>query len=297
MGRLCELLAGEQDLPLAKVPGKLRALGELTQMRVQVARLVERLRLAEDTHAVEDRDWSDLVRRGQELLRFLASQSGPVLPEVIRALTVAEVRARVAEAVRIADAARVGGVDESWEFLTQLFDTDQDVSSGITIDSAPLTDLHGWLAARAKDAHRIQEWTQFREIEREITRVGVLQILQEVLHGQVRLMEAAGAFQARFLHLWLDALHEAVPALRQFSADRHEWLAEQFRALDRCSIETAPARVRNHLLTRPDRPATCSGAAPGSSELGILLREVHKRRRHLPLRKLFAAIPSGPGQK
>jgi hypothetical protein len=37
---------------------------------------------------------------------------------------------------------------------------------------------------------------------------------------------------------------------------------------------------------QPDRWLAVIGEAPASSELGLLLREVHKKRRHLPLRKL-----------
>src|SRR5205807_1610158 len=54
---------------------------------------------------------------------------------------------------------------------------------------------------------------------------------------------------------------------------------------------TAPDRVRHGLLARPDRPRGCADA-PATSELGVLLREVGKKRRQLALRKLFAAIPT-----
>jgi hypothetical protein len=166
------------------------------------------------------------------------------------------------------------------------------VSTGITIGQASLGDLHAWLVARAEDAHRVQEWTQFREIQREVARAGVLPILHEILRKEVKLTDAADAFRARFLRQWLDALHEQVPALRQFSTDGQERLVERFRTLDRRSFESAPARIRSLLLTHPDRPHTGSGAPPGSSELGTLLREVNKKRRHLPLRRLFGAVPT-----
>src|SRR5262249_29181502 len=71
----------------------------------------------------------------------------------------------------------------------------------------------------------------------------------------------------------------------------HERLADQFRELDRQAVATAATRVRHRLLSSPDRPRPLGGEAPGSSELGLLLREVHKKQRHLPLRKLFTALP------
>lgn len=199
----------------------------------------------------------------------------------------------LAEAIRRGDVTRTAGFDESWKYLTtKLFDPVQAVSTGVTIDRTPLSELQTWLAERAADAPRIYEWIRFREIQREAAHAGLRPVLQEVLDGQVPLTEAADAFRVRFLRLWLDALYEQVAALRHFSAEEQERRVEQFHLLDRSAVESAPDRIRNLLLTHPDRLETTSGAPHGSPESGILLREVNKKLRHLPLRKLFTAIPS-----
>ena len=88
------------------------------------------------------------------------------------------------------------------------------------------------------------------------------------------------------------SVHEQVPIYAQFSTDSHERLIDQFCDLDDGSVESAPDRIRNILLTRSDRPDMAVGDVPGSSELRILLREMNKKRRHLPLRKLFTTIPN-----
>jgi hypothetical protein len=202
------------------------------------------------------------------------------------------VRDKLEHAVRKSDEALADGFAESWQFLTTLFDPARAVSTGVTIDCIPLVDLQLWLAERARDSERIHEWLQFREVEQEIDRAGVSPILAEVLRGEMKPEEAAEAFRARFLGLWLDAVHERVPAIRQFATDRYERLIENFRELDHRAVTTAAARIRSSQLSRPDRPRMMAGEAPGSSELGTLLREVNKKRRHLPLRKLFAALPN-----
>jgi hypothetical protein len=92
-------------------------------MRSQVGRLGESLRLPEDAHVIEGRDWSHLGQLAEKLLQFLDLRNGPVPPAVVQALTVAEVRARLAEAVRLGEAAQACGLVESWGLLTQLFDT------------------------------------------------------------------------------------------------------------------------------------------------------------------------------
>jgi very-short-patch-repair endonuclease len=198
----------------------------------------------------------------------------------------------LAEVVRLSEQVLADGFAESWQFLATLFDPTLEVSTGITIDQAPLAELQPWLADRAGDPERIYEWLQFTEIEQDIDRAEASPLLAEVLRGEVKPEEAGGAFRARFLSLWLDRVQEGVPALRRFATDSHERLIERFRELDRQAIATGARRIRARQLSRRDRPRMLAGEPPGSSELGILLRELHKKRRHLPLRKLFAVLPN-----
>jgi very-short-patch-repair endonuclease len=200
-------------------------------------------------------------------------------------------RDQLARAVRQVEAVLADGFEESWKFLTQLFAPNQEVSTGITIDRTPLAELQKWLAERVDDAQRIHEWLQFQEINRDTVEVGVHPLLDEVLKGEVKPEEAREAFRARFLRLWLDALRERIPTLRRFTTTSHERLIEQFQEMDRRAIASAAARIRSIQLGDPHRPRMLTGEAPESSELGRLRHEVHKKRRHLPLRKLFAEMP------
>jgi very-short-patch-repair endonuclease len=286
------LLVDGEDLPVAALHERVRCLADLGKLRSPIRDLCERIWPTEPPQDPEERDWSTLRKTAEALLRLLGEGPDPLPPAVVRVLTVPQDRARLTEAVRQSEAACAAGFEESWQFLAGLFDVAQPVSTGIIIEVTPLAELRRWLIERVADAHRIHEWTQFREIERNITHAGVAPILAEVLNGQVKPEEAGETFRARFFGLWLDALYERVPILRQFATDTHERLIERFRDLDRRSVASAAARVRAFQLSRPERPRLLADEAPGSSELGTLLREVHKKRRHLPLRKLFAAIPS-----
>jgi very-short-patch-repair endonuclease len=292
LDRVCGLLAEGRDLPAAEVPHKIRAAVELSRLRGQITVLCDRIWEGGAPRQAEAHDWSGLRRTAEGLLGFLGTWGQPLPLPLVRALTLQQIRSRLTDTVERWAAVLSGGFDESWKFLTQRFDPSQSVSTGITIGGTPLADLCSWLAARAEDAHRIHEWTQFCEIEREVAKADVTPILTEVLNRRLKPEEATDAFRARFFRLWLDALYEGVSALRQFSTENHERLIGRFRGLDRFAVASAAARVRNLLLTCPDRPSIAWGNAPGSSELGTLLREVNKRRRHMPLRKLFEKIPT-----
>ena len=288
-----KLLTEGRDVSSGDLPARLNSLAELGGLRLGIAALCGRVWSAQQPpQGVEERDWSALRACAEGLLRLLDTWQRPLPAPVVRVLTSPEVRLQLTDAVRRSDAARAGGFDESWLFLASIFNPTQPVSTGITIGATPLADLRLWLAGRVEDAQRIYEWTQFCEVKREIARAEVSAILTEVLNGQVKPEEARPAFRARFLGLWLDAVYEQIPILRQFVTDNHERLIESFRELDRGAVASATTRIRAFQLSRSERPRTTVGGAPGSSELGTLLREVNKKRRHMPLRKLFASIPN-----
>jgi very-short-patch-repair endonuclease len=289
--RVSGLLAPGRDPPAAALPAQLAAVAELGRLRAQAAELSGRIWPGQPPASAEERDWSALRAGAEGLLRLLDTWRGALPSAVARAVSEPAVREQLADAVRRGEAGWSGACEESWKFLAGLFDLGQDVSTGITVERAPLADVRNWLAERAADADRLREWALFCEAERQLGQGGVLPVLHEVLAGQVRPSDAAAAFRARFLRLWLDAVYEQAPALRDFGTDAHERLIKRFRELDRRSIALGAARVRAFQLSRPDRPRAFSGEAPGSSELGTLLREVNKKRRHVPLRRLFAAIP------
>jgi very-short-patch-repair endonuclease len=293
VGRLTTLLADGKDLPIANLPARVSSLADLGRLRVElVAHWGRAFPGRAVRHHAGGEDWSTLRQNAESFLLLLEAYRGELPAHVVKALTAQPVRGQLAEAVQNNDAVCAVGFEESWRFLAGLFDLNQPVSTGITLAAAPLSELHRWLAERAEDSNRLQEWVRFREIELQAALEGITPVVGEVLCGQVSPEEAAGAFRARFLGLWLAVTCESVPALRRFTTDAHERLIERFKELDRRAVESAPARIRAFQLSRRDRPRAVADEAPESSEVGILQREANKSRRHRALRELFAAIPN-----
>lgn len=99
------------------------------------------------------------------------------------------------------------------------------------------------------------------------------------------------AFEKAFLILWTDAEIDAEPCLSGFFRQRHEGRIEEFRRLDEEYRALAMQVVRARLAAKiPEAhaPATTLGT---DSEMGVLIRELQKRQRHLPVRKLLEQIP------
>ena len=293
LARLSRVLAEGRDVPVESLPARLPRLYEMVTLQTQITVLVGQVWPGQVApQDVEEQDWQALRDTATALLGLLNHWRVKLPLQVVRVLTVPDVRAQLTETIRQIDATSADGVEESWRFVAEIFDLKQSVSTGITVESVPLTELRTWLRARAEDADRMREWIQFCEVEREVASAGVAPILTEVLSGQVKPEEAGEAFRARFLSQWLDAIHERAPVLRQFTTDAHERLIARFRELDSRAIASAATRIRAMQLSRPERPRLVAGDSPGSSELGTVLREANKKKRHMPLRKLFATVPN-----
>jgi very-short-patch-repair endonuclease len=282
---LVGVLAAGRDVPGARIREAAATVSRYTAASALIQRLAE-------GQPAEESERRERAALGAELIRFLDRWKHPLTPHLTAVLTDRTARERVGAAIKVNEAARGGTFGAAWDHLTHgVFEPGREVSSGVVLNELPLADLGRWATERAADSDRLFEWVRFVQIECEATAVGVGGVLAEVRAGEFPVAAAADAYRARFFRLWLDALHQAVPVLGEFATDRHERLVAKFAELDRLAIRTAADRVRARLLARSDRPRVREGA-PDASELGILLREVNKKRRHLPLRHLFANVPT-----
>ncbi|QJW92721.1 DUF4011 domain-containing protein [Frigoriglobus tundricola] len=282
---LVRLLSGKQDVPAARIR-------EAAGSAARLATVAELLRRLEEGQPTDEAVRAERAKLGAELIRFLDAWKRPVTPALGAALAEKTARDRVAAAVKQSESARGGPFATAWEHITRgVFDPDAEGSTGVVLNTLPLAELARWASDRAADADRLFEWVRYVQAERAVIAVGVGPVLEEVRAGAFPAGAAAGAFRARFFRLWLDALHQQVPVLDGFSSDQQDRLVTKFADLDRGAIRSAGDRVRGQLLGSANRPRVRDGA-PDASELGLLLREVNKKRRHIPLRNLFSRMPT-----
>ena len=290
LGRVIGLLAGGNDLPAATIRDQIARLRQLIVARTQIvaaAKVLQDTRTPQELAAI---DHASAASNAHLLLDILSGLTQPLTAGMIAAFTDPSARERVRESIHKSKSARVD-FDKNWQRITtDLFDPDATVSTNLVLNATALAELKAWTEARVADVDRLAEWARFLQVERDAAAFGIGGIIDEVKAGEYGPRFAADAFRARFYRLWLDALHQKVPSLGSFSTAVHERHVARFAELDRFAIRTTPAKLRSELLTHPERPQPRDGA-PEASELGILMREVHKKMRHLPLRKLFAQIP------
>ena len=293
LNRLCALLKPDRSVPVREMAKRMESIHKLRQVGSIIASLASELGLMSMTvEAVRDRDWDDYRLLGAWTVDFLDKFADRPPPSLIRAATSPELREPLQEAVRRNLAIRSDSFLESWRFLTELFDPEQVVSTGVQVGKLPITELSKWVAERLRDASLIREWVQFGELRERLLQAGLGPMLDELVDHKLRVEDAGDAFLGRFYRCWLDWVYGQDSALRRFSVEDHERTINRFRGLDRDSVRLSYTRIRAGLLSDSARPSIMGLEAPNSSELGVLIKEINKKRRHLPLRHLFARMPT-----
>ncbi|MGQ0613504.1 MAG: DUF4011 domain-containing protein [Planctomycetaceae bacterium] len=151
---------------------------------------------------------------------------------------------------------------------------------------APYASLLARLEALPPRTERLQDWIDYSAALRA-GRSGRLAPFFAWALGPGRATARGGLepiFLRQFYRLWADRALEEREALRGFRGTDHGEIVARFRAADRAWIEATRARVAARLLDRRPDPAQ---EAHRQSKLGIVKGEMKKKRRHMPLRRLF----------
>ena len=152
--------------------------------------------------------------------------------------------------------------------------------------SATLARLEEVLAATA----RAHEWIVLQHTLHKCRELGLGGFVDSL--GATSARGAAGAFERRFHAAWADAALQASPNLALFTGLRREEQIAKFRQLDGTLRAASLARISAVAAEPARRVATARDGLGTSSEVGVLRRELERRRRFKPLRKLFAEIPN-----
>ena len=232
------------------------------------------------------------VETSRHVARFLDTYGDSPRESLLDVVTRNEARLSLGTACSTLTSLLDESIEQAWATLWKCFPRDEPSSAALGIDGMPLARLGAWLDGQVRVVDRLLEWIRFREVEEALNKLKVLPVLHEVLSREIAIEEAGESYLARFYRVWLDAAYSSDAMLREFRVDEHEDLIAAFRNLDREAIGGAFKRIRTKLLMDASRPHSGMLTAPSSSELGILLREVGKRKRHMALRQLFRRIPT-----
>ncbi len=145
-----------------------------------------------------------------------------------------------------------------------------------------------WAAAPAA----LRAWTAYARARKAALAAGLGPLVERFEAGTLAPEELAPAWERAMLVGVADAGLAASPALSGFHGASHHARVANFGELDRAQLGVARARTIARLSERVPRVIPGYAAISDSGEIGLLLRELRKQRRHKPLRALFREIPT-----
>ncbi len=156
---------------------------------------------------------------------------------------------------------------------------------GIETDPTSFSTLSARLERWREGLPRLQKWAQFRAYRKRCMESLSSPLLEVIDSDTLEPEDIIPCFRGNFADARLHRVFDERPQLRDFIGAVHENRIRQFVRLDRELIGLNRHRVLHRLFQ--NRPSISGGASPGS-EAGILLGEINRQRRHMPIRKLMA---------
>lgn len=135
----------------------------------------------------------------------------------------------------------------------------------------------------------LNKWLDYVEAKEECDSKGLASFTAAIADRNNTVEDVCNAFERGFCLQWLSSIIDDVPAVQSFRRRVHEQRSERFIKLDAKQYEIARKTIRKRII---DTYPSLNRVAKAGSELGILRHEMEKKRRIMPLRKLFQSIPT-----
>lgn len=141
----------------------------------------------------------------------------------------------------------------------------------------------------AGEFDRLNDWMDFAEARDACKASGLSSFVDEIIRLNNTVPDVRRAFEKGFYSQWLLSILDEAPAVQAFRVNTHEGQLQKFKTLDEEQQKIATQRIRYQLIK--DFPSLENDARRGS-ELFTLRHEMEKKKRIMPLRRLFREIPS-----
>jgi very-short-patch-repair endonuclease len=151
----------------------------------------------------------------------------------------------------------------------------------------PPSELAYWFVDHSNSVSELVEWTNFNSARKQASDLGLGDFISKAFENKIAAHLWEEAFLRRLYLLIAEQIIQDRPLLQKFRGTLQTEMIERFRALDLSLIESTPREIQAKLIANKPQ-ATWIQA--GSAETAILRREFNKKRRIMPLRKLFFEI-------
>ena len=173
--------------------------------------------------------------------------------------------------------------------VVELLDVDVDQAWGNSQAVDALGRLRSSLTRWKDYARQLRDWCAWRRARSEAMRCNLAPLVERYESGDLESGQLRPVFERSYTQWWFGAVTDPEPVLSQFFSPEHERKIEQFREVDEHYMHLTRSLIQARLGEKV--PASSSAVMP-NSEMGILKREVGKKRRHMSVRRLLQKIPN-----
>ena len=173
--------------------------------------------------------------------------------------------------------------------VVELLDLDMESAWGAASTPDALGTLHSCLTGWEAAARQLRDWCAWRRVRADAMRSNLAPLVDSYERGTIQATQLRPAFERSYTQWWHSAITDREPVLSGFFSPEHERKIGQFREMDAHYMNLTQGVVQARLA---QRVPTASSSVLQNSEMGILKREVAKKRRHMSIRKLLQAIPT-----
>lgn len=157
----------------------------------------------------------------------------------------------------------------------------------------PRADRNEWeetrtLLSRWRDnVHQLRPWHTYLTASKTLEKAGCGPLVEAAASGSLTHEQLVPAFTKGVYQAWARRTLGQDPTLSEFDGDAHSKCVSTFGDLDRKLLTMSQSTARAKVAQRAP-----TSSAPAGGEVGVLLKELQKKRGHMPIRKLLAQIPA-----
>lgn len=178
---------------------------------------------------------------------------------------------------------------ESVSFAEDLFIKDEVPSFIKNMKDHALCDVITWFKEHAETVDQLVAWTNYNHYITECKEVGLTSFINRALETDLSPVKWCNTFLRRLYYIMSESLAQDYPLMNRYKGENLAELIKRFKSNDKEIIENTPLLIRESLNNL--KPKT-SWINSSSAETSILRKEFNKKRRVMPLRKLFQGIPN-----
>jgi very-short-patch-repair endonuclease len=135
----------------------------------------------------------------------------------------------------------------------------------------------------------LNAWCTWRDVRDRAAAINLLPIITAYENNKLELSTLSPTFERGYGTQWYNTIADAQPPIREFNARTHHGHIDRFNTLDKQILARGHREVRGRLSK--DHPDVTQEVS-AQSELGILKRELARKARHMPTRRLIGSIPN-----